>query len=107
MHQIKCRNTKREKTSRDKWIQVYWASEQNEEFTAEISMKTANEHGVLAVVAAKISDEKSNIENIVFEERDGSTTTITVVLTAKDRVHLARIMRAIRKLPKIYGVKRQ
>jgi len=107
VHQIKCRNTKREKTSRDKWIQVYWASEQNEEFTAEISMKTANEHGVLAVVAAKISDEKSNIENIVFEERDGSTTTITVVLSVKDRVHLARIMRAIRKLPKIYGVKRQ
>ena len=106
VHRIKCRNTRREKTSRDKWIQVYWASELNEEFTAEISMKTANEHGVLAVVAAKISEEKSNIENIVFEERDGSTTTIMVLLTVKDRVHLARIMRAIRKLPKIFAVKR-
>ncbi len=106
VHQIKCRNTRRENTSRDKWIQVYWENELNEEFTAEISMKTANEHGVLAVVAAKISDEKSNIENIVFEERDGSTTTIMVLLTVKDRVHLARIIRAIRKLPKIYAVKR-
>lgn len=106
VHRIKCRNTRREKTSRDKWIHVYWANELNEEFSAEISMKTANEHGVLAVVAAKISDEKSNIENIVFEERDGSTTTIMVLLTVIDRVHLARIIRAIRNIPKIFAVKR-
>ena len=58
------------------------------------------------MVAATISDQDSNIENIVFEDKFGATTTITVLLTVKDRDHLAQIMRAIRKTPKIYKVKR-
>ena len=106
VHQIKCKNTKRKTTSRDKWIHVYWADDISNEFTAEISIQTANEPGVLAVVAATISEEGSNIENIVFDEKLGSTTMITVLLTVKDRVHLARIMRTIRNVPQIYKVKR-
>lgn len=106
VHQIKCENTKRKTTSRDKWIHVYWADDISNEFTAEISIQTANEPGVLAIVAATISEEGSNIENIVFDEKLGSTTMITVLLTVKDRVHLARIMRTIRNVPQIYKVKR-
>ena len=106
VHHIKCENTKRKTTSRDKWIHVYWADDISNEFTAEISIQTANEPGVLAIVAATISEEGSNIENIVFDEKLGSTTMITVLLTVKDRVHLARIMRTIRNVPQIYKVKR-
>jgi len=106
VHHIKCENTKRKTTSRDKWIHVYWANDIVNEFTAEISIRTANEPGVLAVVAAKISEAGSNIENIVFDEKLGVTTMITVLLTVKDRVHLAHIMRTIRNIPQIYKVKR-
>jgi GTP pyrophosphokinase len=106
VHNIKCINTKRKTTSRDKWIHVYWANEINNEFTAEISIRTANEPGVLAVVASTISDAGSNIENIVFDEKLGSTTMITVLLTVEDRNHLARIMRSIHNIPQIYKVKR-
>lgn len=107
VHYIKCRNLGRSrKKSRDKWIHVYWDSNPGSEFTAEISFKTANEPGVLAVAAAKISEENSNIENIVIDENHGATTTITVLLTVKDRDHLARIIRAVRTTPKIYKVKR-
>ena len=106
VHRVKCRNTKHKKQSRDKWIQVYWAGDTNEEFTAEVSIQTSNERGVLAIVAAKISNEKSNIENIVFEDKFGATTTILISLTVKNRDHLARIIRAIRNTPKIFKVKR-
>lgn len=106
VHHIKCENTKRKTTSRDKWIHVYWANDIVNEFTAEISIRTANEPGVLAVVASKISEAGSNIENMVFDEKLGSTTMINVLLTVKDRVHLARIMRSIRNIPQIYKVKR-
>ncbi len=106
VHHIKCENTKRKTTSRDKWIHVYWADDIVNEFTAEISIRTANEPGVLAVVAARISDAGSNIENIVFDEKLGSTTLITVFLTVKDRIHLAKIMRTIKNIPQISKVKR-
>lgn len=106
VHNIKCENTKRKTTSRDKWIHVYWANEISNEFAAEISIRTANEPGVLAIVAATISEESSNIENIVFDEKLGTSATITVLLTVKDRVHLARIMRSIKNIPQIHKVKR-
>jgi GTP pyrophosphokinase len=106
VHHIKCINTKRKTTSRDKWIHVYWANEINNEFTAEISIRTADEPGVLAVVASTISDAGSNIENIVLDEKLGSTTMITVLLTVEGRTHLARIMRSIHNIPQIYKVKR-
>ncbi len=106
VHHIKCKNTKRKTTSRDKWIHVYWANDISKEFTAEISVRTANEPGALALVATTISEEGSNIENIVFNEKLGSTTTLTVLLTVKDRVHLARIMRTIKNVPQVYKVKR-
>ncbi|MCY4642459.1 MAG: RelA/SpoT family protein [Gammaproteobacteria bacterium] len=104
VHFIKCRNIGR--SSRNKWIHVYWDSNPGSEFSAEISIKTANEPGVLAVVAARISEESSNIENIMADEKYGATTTITVLLTVRDRDHLARIIRAVRNTPKIYKVKR-
>ncbi len=106
VHHVKCRNTRRKNTSRDERINVYWASDLDSEFTVQISIKALNERGVLAVVAAKISAEESNIENIVFAEQHSATTTITVLLTVKGRDHLAKIMRAIRNTPKIYKVKR-
>ena len=106
VHHIKCKNTKRKTTSRDKWIHVYWASDISNEFTAEISVRTANEPGVLALVASTISEEGSNIENIVFDEKLGSTTTLTLLLTVKDRVHLARIMRTIHNIQQVNKVKR-
>ena len=107
VHYAKCRNISRSRLqSRDKWIHVYWSSTQSSEFTAGISIKTADEPGVLAVVAAKISEEGSNIENIMMDEKHGETTTITVLLTVRDRDHLARIIRAVRNTPKIYKVKR-
>ena len=107
VHYVKCRNIARSRLqSQDKWIHVYWNSTQSSEFTARVSIKTADEPGVLAVVAAKISEEGSNIENITMDEKHGETTTITVLLTVKDRDHLARIIRAVRNTPKIYKVKR-
>ena len=106
VHYVKCRNTRREKYSRDKWIHLSWSNNPGREFTAEISIRSANERGVLAIVAAKISDQGSNIENIVFEENFGASTTITVLLTVKNRDHLAQIMRVIRKTKKIHKVKR-
>ena len=47
VHYVKCRNISRSRLqSRDKWIHVYWSSTQSSEFTAGISIKTADEPGV-------------------------------------------------------------
>ena len=41
------------------------------------------------------------------EERDGRLYTVTVLLTTKDRVHLAGIMRKIKAMPQATRVRRR
>jgi guanosine-3',5'-bis(diphosphate) 3'-pyrophosphohydrolase len=106
IHRGACRNVLPHRDKPDKWIQVFWSAEPGGEYTTGIRVQSANQRGVLAALASKISDEGSNIENVSFEERDGITTTLIFLLTVTSRRHLARIMRVIRATPEVYRVQR-
>ncbi len=106
IHRENCRNIIGNRKHTDRWVQVLWSDKIVGEFTAVIRAIAPNQRGVLATLASKISDLGSNIENISLEERDGSTTSIKLHLSVKDRKHLARIMRTIRGIPHVYKVNR-
>jgi GTP pyrophosphokinase len=106
IHRESCRNVSPHRHKPDKWIQVFWSMHPIGEFPTSIRVQSANQRGVLAALASKISDQGSNIENVSFEERDGITSTIIFQLTVNSRLHLARIMRVIRNTPEVYRVQR-
>jgi GTP pyrophosphokinase len=106
IHRESCRNVSAHRDKPGKWIQVFWAAEPTGEFTTGIKVQSANQRGVLAVLASKISDEGSNIENVSFQERDGISTTIIFVLSVTSRRQLAHIIRIIRSTPEVYRVQR-
>jgi (p)ppGpp synthase/HD superfamily hydrolase len=66
----------------------------------------SNQKGVLATIAAEISEAGSNIENVSIEERDGLDTAMDFTVTVHDRRHLARVIRCIRKLPPVMRISR-
>ncbi len=60
---------------------------------------------MLAHVAAAISEQGSNIGNVAMEEEDGSPyTMLYFTLQVEDRMHLARIMRALRQLAEVVRI---
>jgi len=61
-------------------------------------VQVANQRGVLATLAATISNTASNIEHVNLTEKDGRISTIEFVVTVQDRIHLARIMKKLRSL---------
>ena len=69
-------------------------------------MDVANQRGVLASIAAAISDMDANIENVNMAERDGTHSTLTFTVTVKNRKHLARIMRRLRSADMILRISR-
>jgi guanosine-3',5'-bis(diphosphate) 3'-pyrophosphohydrolase len=76
-------------------------------FDVNIKLIVLNQRGVLAKLAAAIADEGSNIDNVAMEEEDGSQyTTIFFTLQVEQRMHLARIMRALRTLPEVVRIMR-
>ena len=106
IHTESCKNLSELRSRPDKWIDVEWQSGIEGEFSAEIRVDVTNQKGVLATLAAEISETGSNIENVSIEERGGLDTALNFTITVKDRQHLARVMRCIRQLPNVMRISR-
>jgi len=106
IHTGTCNNLSEFRSRPDKWIDVEWQSGIEGEFPAEIRVDVSNQKGVLATIAAEISEAGSNIENVSIEERDGLETAMNFTVTVHDRRHLARVIRCIRKLPSVIRISR-
>ncbi len=104
IHRNTCRNV-RDRES-EKWMEVGWADKVQTELPVEIRLETNNQKGVLATVAATIAGADSNIENVALDERTGNVTSLTFVISVRDRVHLARVMRRLRSIPQVLKLQR-
>ncbi len=106
IHTESCKNLGELRSRPDKWIDVEWQPGIEGEFPAEIRVDVTNQKGVLATIAAEISETGSNIENVSIEERDGLDTALNFTVTVKNRQHLAKVMRCIRQLPNVMRISR-
>ncbi|MGB5297286.1 MAG: bifunctional GTP diphosphokinase/guanosine-3',5'-bis pyrophosphate 3'-pyrophosphohydrolase [Thiogranum sp.] len=106
IHTETCKNLTDFRRRPEKWIDVEWQPGIKGEFPAEIRVDVSNQKGVLATIAAEISETGSNIENISIEERDGLDTSMNFTVAVHDRGHLARVMRCVRKLPAVMRISR-
>ncbi len=106
IHTETCNNLSEYRSRPDKWIDVEWQPDIDGEFPAEVRVDVSNQKGVLATIAAEISEAGSNIENVSIEERDGLDTSMNFTVTVRDRRHLARVIRCIRKLPSVMRISR-
>ena len=98
VHVRGCRNAREHAGRPENWVEVAWESGIDGEFPVGIRVDVANRKGMLATVAAAIAERDSNIENVSMENRDALTATLDFVINVRDRLHLARIIRHIRRL---------
>jgi GTP pyrophosphokinase len=91
----------------DKWLDVEWAPDTRKLFSVNIKLVVSNQTGVLAKVAAEIAQNGSNIENVSLEPGDSSAyTDIHFTLQVSNRLHLAQIMRGLRRHPEVIRINR-
>ncbi|MDP5255243.1 MULTISPECIES: bifunctional GTP diphosphokinase/guanosine-3',5'-bis pyrophosphate 3'-pyrophosphohydrolase [unclassified Vibrio] len=107
VHRETCSNVRGYQKEPDKYMAVTWSDEYDQEFIAELKVDMHNHQGALAELTNVISNTGSNIHGLSTEERDGRLYTVTVLLTTKDRVHLAGIMKKIRVMPHTTRVQRR
>ena len=106
IHQRSCPNIT-ERSKEDRQLSVQWSEHVEGEYLAYMRVQVANQRGVLATLAATIANMSSNIEHVNLTEKDGRISTIDFVITVKDRVHLARIMKKLRSLPVVNRIWRK
>ena len=97
VHQQNCPNIT-ETSSENRQLAVQWSEHVEGEYLAFLRVQVANQRGVLANLATTIANTSSNIEHVHLTEKDGRISTIEFVVTVKDRIHLARIMKKLRSL---------
>ena len=102
VHNAECRQIERSrKNEPDQWIDVEWDPASSRLYQTAIKVMVTNQRGVLAKVASEIADSGSNIDSISMEDDRAVYTTMLLVLEVSNRQHLARVMRALRRLPDV------
>ena len=103
VHTHDCLTLRRGRGSADQWLDVAWDKNINRPFDVSIKLLVANRRGVLAKIAAAIAEAEANIENINFSH-EGEHTALHFTLEVNNRMHLANIMRSLRKIPEVVRI---
>lgn len=90
----------------EQWLDVVWDKNISRTFEVGLKLVVANQRGVLAKVAAAIAESESNIENVSFSS-EGEYTALHFTLGVSHRLHLANIMRKLRRIPEVVRIIRE
>jgi guanosine-3',5'-bis(diphosphate) 3'-pyrophosphohydrolase len=92
----------------DRWIAVQWGTELNRRFDCRIRLLINNEKGILARVAAEIGESDANITYVgMDEDEEHVMTQLRFTIQVKDRVHLAHLIRNLRRVAGVTRVERE
>lgn len=104
VHRIDCRHAKARPQD---WVPLIWSDKVQGDFLTEVWVQAQNRRGLLARVTAQISNTEASIENVQMPERDGSETTeMRFILSVRNRVHLAKVLRSLKRLDAVERVGR-
>jgi GTP pyrophosphokinase len=103
VHTHDCPTLRRGRGGADQWLDVAWDKNINRPFDVSIKLMVTNQRGVLAKIAAAIAEAEANIENINFSN-EGEYTGLHFTLEVNNRLHLANIMRSLRRIPEVVRI---
>ena len=107
IHTHDCLGIKNSKLDHEKWVDVEWEPNPEAYFNVSLNILVINERGVLAIITSAISDSEANIDNISVDEGDGSSfSNLRLIVQVRNRIHLADLIRNLRKIPKINKINR-
>ena len=107
IHTHDCPAIRKFRLDPDKWLDVEWDPDSKRLFKVNLKLAVANQRGVLAKIAAAIADAGSNIDNVSMEESDDSAyTNMQFTVQVENRVHLADLMRRLRKIQEVTRINR-
>ena len=90
----------------ERWMQVEWAEELARAFETSLHVLVRNGKGVLAQVASAISSAEADITHLDMDSGAGESVELRLLLSVRDRIHLAEVLRTLRRVPVVMRVSR-
>ena len=91
----------------ERFIAVDWSDEPTRLFETALLITVANGKGVLARVAASLASAEADITHVnMGQERAEDATELRFGVAVRDRVHLASVLRSVKRTPSVLRVQR-
>ncbi len=98
IHTENCRNVEEFRDNPEKCVILSWDKDIDSEFTLDLKLYLEQRRGIVAELAAAITQAEANIEKISVEERDARLSVTYLTLSVHGRKHLARVIRRLRTI---------
>jgi GTP pyrophosphokinase/guanosine-3',5'-bis(diphosphate) 3'-pyrophosphohydrolase len=91
----------------ERWMRVDWAEQPTRSFETAVQLLVSNGKGVLAQVASAVSHAEADITHIdMGNEPASEATELQLLLSVRDRLHLADVMRTLKRTRAVRRVTR-
>ena len=107
IHTDTCPNVSEVRHNPEKVLEVEWDKEVSGEFTVELSVELEHHRGMIASLATAITAVEGNIEKISMVEQDSRCSIVQLLLSVRDRVHLAKIIKRLRVIKGVHSIIRR
>jgi guanosine-3',5'-bis(diphosphate) 3'-pyrophosphohydrolase len=102
-----CRNIYDLRNKPEEIMSTQWDETVSGEFSVELRVELEHEKGIIATLASTIANGDANIAHMNMMERDAALSTVDIVLSVKDRVHLAAVIKRLRTIRSINKITRK
>ncbi|WP_257284676.1 bifunctional GTP diphosphokinase/guanosine-3',5'-bis pyrophosphate 3'-pyrophosphohydrolase [Endozoicomonas sp. SESOKO1] len=107
IHTDTCPNVSEIRHNPEKVLEVEWDKDVSGEFTVELSVELEHHRGMIASLATSITAVEGNIEKISMVEQDSRCSIVQLLLSVRDRVHLAKIIKRLRVIKGVHSIIRR
>ncbi len=107
VHTSDCPNFAELSKQPENCLLVDWDEDLNREFSVKLTVRLENITGAFAEVASAIAENDSNINHVDLHESSDNVKQIDFLVEVTDRIHLAKILKAVRRLSSVEKVSRQ
>jgi GTP pyrophosphokinase/guanosine-3',5'-bis(diphosphate) 3'-pyrophosphohydrolase len=89
----------------ERWMNVEWAEELSRPFETAAVALLKNNKGALARIASAVSAAEADITHIQMSDEQGSETVdLRLLVSVRDRLHLAEVLRTLKRVPDVLRV---
>ena len=106
IHTDHCKNISDFQQKPEKYTPVVWAEDPEGEYMVEIRIELNNQRGALASIATAVMQSNSNVESINMDDKNANHSTIKLIISVKNRIHLARVIKRLRNIKTVSKIMR-
>ncbi len=109
IHTKNCKNLRQSDLGPGKSLNVSWnyTITANMDFKTGLQIEIENRQGIVSEISNAIDLASSRIESINSDLKDEKTFRIELVIAVRDRLHLASVIKHLRKVPNILSIHRR